>query len=94
MGLFDLAQEGDQILSYLETLKQENPREMEVRKNLAAFYQEKGQKQKAVAELDALGDMLLDAGDTRGAVQVVEGIISLNPPNLEDYQKLLSQLKG
>lgn len=94
MGLFDPAQEGEQILSYLESLKQENPREMDVRKNLAAFYQGQGQKQKAVAELDALGDMLLDAGDTRRAVQVVEDIISLNPPNLEDYQKLLSQLKG
>ena len=94
MGLFDPAQEGDKILSYLEKLKQENPRKMDVRKNLAAFYQGQGQKQKAVAELDALGDMLLDDGDKRGAVQVVEEIISLNPPNIEDYQKLLSQLKG
>jgi len=94
MALFDPAQEGDKILSYLEKLKQENPRKMDVRKNLAAFYQGQGQKQKAVAELDALGDMLLDGGDTRGAVQVVEDIISLNPPNIEDYQKLLSQLKG
>jgi hypothetical protein len=38
--------------------------------------------------------MLLDAGRKEDAIAVIQEIVSLNPPNLEDYQKLLEQLQG
>ncbi len=94
IGLFDPEQESSMIIEYLEELKEENPKEVGIRRNIAAFYQSQGQKQQAVTELDSVGDMLLDAGDRMGAIQIIEEIISLNPPNVEAYQKLLSQLKG
>jgi hypothetical protein len=36
----------------------------------------------------------LDAGDTAGAVKILERIIDLNPPNIEEYHQSLIQLKG
>ena len=79
-------------LQYLENLREKMPRKVDVRKRLAAFYRERGEKQKAIAELDALGDMLLDEGRTEEVIEIIEGIIALEPPNVEDYRKLLSQL--
>jgi len=79
-------------LQYLETLREKLPRKVDVRKRLAAFYTERGEKQKAIAELDSLGDMLLDEGRTEEVIEIIEGIIALEPPNVEDYRKLLSQL--
>lgn len=94
ISLFDPEQESSKIIEYLEELKEENPKKAGIRRSIAAYYQAQGQKQQAVAELDSTGDMLLDEGDRVGAIQIIEEIISLNPPNVEDYQKLLSQLKG
>lgn len=94
IGLLDPEDETSKIINYLEELKEENPKQIGIRKNIAAFYQSQGQQQQAVAELDSAGDMLLDEGDRMGAIQIIERIISLNPPNVEDYQKLLSQLKS
>jgi hypothetical protein len=38
--------------------------------------------------------MLLEAGKKSEAVAVIQEIVSLNPPNVEAYQKLLGQLEG
>jgi tetratricopeptide (TPR) repeat protein len=93
IGLLDPENEPSRIIQYLEELKEENPKKAGIRKTIASFYQAQGQEQQAVAELDSAGDMLLDEGDRVGAIQIIEEIISLNPANVEDYQKLLSQLK-
>jgi hypothetical protein len=47
-----------------------------------------------VAQLDALGEALLTEGDREGAVQAIETIISMNPPNQEDYKTLLAKIKS
>lgn len=51
-----------------------------------------GRKEKAVEELDALGDRLLNAGDREGAVLVIRQIIALDPPRVQDYRKVLGEL--
>ena len=61
---------------------------------LVDHYKKLGQNEKAIAELDGLGDLLLEAGRRDDAIGVIEEIISLSPPNIEAYQKLLKQLNA
>jgi hypothetical protein len=48
----------------------------------------------AVAQLDALGEGLLNAGERESAISVIESIIAMNPPNQAKYQLLLEKLKS
>jgi tetratricopeptide (TPR) repeat protein len=47
----------------------------------------------AISLLDKLGESQLEAGHTENAVNTIEKILKLNPPNADSYQQLLSQLK-
>lgn len=92
VALFDPEQYQDLLEEYLIGLKKEMPQEMFIIRRLVDFYKDLGQVDKAISELDGLGDMLLDAGRRSEAVAVIEEIVSLGPSNVEAYQKLLSQL--
>jgi tetratricopeptide (TPR) repeat protein len=91
--LFDPESEADNVRDYLILLKEEIPSEDYIVRQLAAHYQKLGQIELAISELDGLGDMLLEAGNKKAAVDVIQNIINLNPPNIEAYQKLLGQLQ-
>lgn len=93
-GRFDPQEESDQIISYYQALKEENPHKSGIRRSLADFYRSQGDREQAITELDLLGDMLLDEGDQERAIEVIQEIIDLNPPHLEEYKKLLRQLAG
>jgi hypothetical protein len=41
-----------------------------------------------------MADQLLDSGDRRSAVEMVEAIIAMNPPNSNQYRQLLQQIKS
>ncbi|MEJ2411997.1 MAG: hypothetical protein P8Y34_03240 [Anaerolineales bacterium] len=62
-------------------------------RRLVDFYKNLGRKEHAIAELDGLGELLLDTGRRDDALAVVQEIIDLGPPNVEAYQKLLDQLQ-
>jgi tetratricopeptide (TPR) repeat protein len=91
---FDIVNESEMILEYLTHLKKEKPGETVVTRQLASLYHRAGETDKAIAELDKFGDTLLDEGRVEDVILVIEDIISFNPPNIEDYRKLLEQLKG
>jgi tetratricopeptide (TPR) repeat protein len=94
LGLY--AKEGkiNKIVSMLEELVQINPNDAAVRQRLASIYRKKGQNKEAIQQLDALGELQLDAGLTEEAAKTIKQIIAMNPTNVEDYKKLLSQLGG
>jgi predicted Zn-dependent protease len=81
-------------IPFLEELLQENPKLIIVRHYLAGEYRHAGQVTEAIAQLDAVGDMLLDAGDKAGATQVIESIIAMAPPNVADYKAVLEKLQS
>ncbi len=91
--LFDPESEAENVRKYLIDLKEEIPNEDYIVRQLAAYYNNLGQTELAISELDGLGDMLLEAGDKGAAEEVIQEIINLNPPNIEAYQKLLGQLQ-
>jgi tetratricopeptide (TPR) repeat protein len=90
--LFDPHQNTEVVEDYLTTLNTELPNEEYIIRKLVEFYTAIGHQEKAISELDGLGDKLLDAGRKEDAIAVIEEIVSLGPPNVEDYQKLLEQL--
>jgi len=91
---YDPESQSDSIKEYLVQLKEEKPDEDYIVRQLVSLYKHMGLMDQAISELDNLGDMLLEAGRKQDAVQVIQEIISFSPSNIEDYQKLLEQLKN
>jgi len=80
-------------IPFLEELVTENPTQAVLQRALAEEYRQAKRIPEAVATLDKLGESLLNAGDRDGAVQVIDAIISMNPPNQANYRILLARLK-
>ncbi len=81
-------------IEFLAELTHENPERIPVRRRLADLYRHVGRVADAVSQLDTIGDMLVEAGDRNGAIQTIETIIGLDPPNKADYQALLAQIRA
>ena len=94
LSIMEFSGDGQKVQSYLEKLAEEYPDRTYLRRKKAELYQQKGQAEEAIRELDAIGEVLLNAGDNEGAIQVIEAILELDPPNKADYQELISQLQA
>jgi tetratricopeptide (TPR) repeat protein len=84
----------ERVLSTLEELVRSQPDEADLRQRLAEVYRQQGRISDAIAQLDALGELQLEAGDQSGATRTIRRIVSLNPPDVDDYRTLLEQLEG
>jgi tetratricopeptide (TPR) repeat protein len=82
-----------EAIPFLEELVNEYPKQGLLRRALAEEYRHAERIPDAVVQLDALGDLLLNAGDQDGAIQSIETIMAMNPPNMEDYKTLLAKIK-
>ncbi len=82
----------EQALALLQEAVRLQPQQMALRARLARAYIEAGQREKAIRELDALGELQLEQGLREQAITTVRFIISLKPKNAEAYRQLLSQL--
>ena len=78
----------------LNELVSEYPQQVIVRRYLAEEYHQAGNIPEAVAQLDALAETLLNSGDRPAAIQIIEAIVAMNPPNLGDYKNLLVKIKS
>jgi tetratricopeptide (TPR) repeat protein len=88
------ANQQQQGVSFLEALVKENPERLPLRRRLADLYRSLGESQKAVEQLDAIGETALQNGDKKTAILAIEAILATNPPNREDYLKVLQEIKG
>jgi tetratricopeptide (TPR) repeat protein len=82
------------VVPFLEEMIKEDPKQGILRQALAEEYHQAGRIPEAVTQLDALGNILLTAGDREGAIRVLETILALNPPNSKAYQSLLVKIKA
>ncbi len=94
MRLYARQGQTDLIAQVLQEQVALYPDEMALRSRLAAFYAHVGRHAEAIEQLDALGELQLDAGMHKAAAQTIRRIIALNPPGVEDYKRLLRQLGG
>jgi tetratricopeptide (TPR) repeat protein len=83
-----------EAIPFLLELVNENPQQPLLRRALAEEYRHAKRIPEAISQLDTLGESLLKAGERDAAVQVVESIIAMNPPNHARYQLLLEKLKS
>jgi len=95
VALIDYYHERDEdrrALALLEEAVHLQPRQMPLRARMARSYIDAGMHDEAILELDALGELQLDAGLRKQAMATVRFIISLNPENVDAYRQLLAQL--
>ncbi|MCS6835681.1 MAG: tetratricopeptide repeat protein [Anaerolineae bacterium] len=82
------------ITQLLEQLVNTYQKDTALRARLASIYKRLGQVQKAVEQLDALGELQLDAGLNKDAANTIRQIIAMKPERVEEYIRLLQQLNA
>ena len=84
----------DDVIEFMENLVNERPQQAMIRWRLAEQYQKAGRTSDAIKQLDTAGDILLDAGDRKGASDAIQMIVNLNPPDVGKYKQLLERIKS
>jgi tetratricopeptide (TPR) repeat protein len=92
LRLFAQQKRGDQIVGLLEQMVTNMPNDMALRSRLAAVYRQTNRRDDAIAQLDALGELQLEAGLYQDACATIKQILSLQPSDIEQYKSLLTQL--
>ncbi|MEJ5225007.1 MAG: tetratricopeptide repeat protein, partial [Anaerolineales bacterium] len=86
--------QGDKALAFVQSMLEEDPNRVELRRVLAAIYQRAGKVEQAVEQLDMVGNALMDAGDRDGTIEIITTILTLNPPNADQYRQVLQSLQA
>lgn len=79
-------------LTILEDLVESEPESIPLRARIAQLYLNLGNRERALAHLDILGDLQLEAGHKEAAVKTLEAILALNPPDREAYADLYREM--
>jgi hypothetical protein len=83
----------DRLIQFLEGLVNEYAERIPIRRRLADSYRQAGRLADAVFQLDSIGEMFMQNHDRPAAIQTIETIVALDPPNRDDYLMLLEQLR-
>ncbi len=94
LSLYAKSKQINRITQLLEELVTMYPNDTGLRSRLGAIYTQLNRKEDAIKQLDALGELQLEAGLHQDAINTIRQIVKLNPDGIEDYRKLLSQLGG
>jgi tetratricopeptide (TPR) repeat protein len=81
------------IIVFLEKLSENWPERVILKQYLAEFYQEIGQIEDAIQQLDAVGEIFLESGNQEAAIRMIQKIITLNPRDVDKYKRLLDELQ-
>ena len=81
-------------IPFLQKLIEEHSDQLILQRALAEELHKAGRTPEAIAQLDAIGDKLMEKDDKAGLIDVVNRILSMNPPNADEYRSLLAQLRG
>ncbi|HMZ08010.1 MAG TPA: tetratricopeptide repeat protein [Anaerolineales bacterium] len=84
---------GDLAFTFLSDLVREHDDVPLLKRTLAALLHRLGRTNEAISMLDLLGETLLQKNDKQGAMEVINQIVLMNPPNVEDYRVLLNQMR-
>lgn len=84
----------NEALPFIEKLLEEHSDQLVLQRALADELHKVGRTAEAIAKLDAIGDRLMESNDKVGLIDVINRILSMNPPNADDYRTLLAQVRG
>ena len=73
----------EQGIKFIEELQQERPDDLVLKRALAQQYQQAGQIEDAVAQLDSIADSFLNSGHKEEAIVTINQILLMNPPTAE-----------
>lgn len=79
-------------IPFIEKLLDEHGDVILLRRSLAEQLYRAGRVSDAIAQLDAIGDRLMEVGDREGVAEIIRQILAMNPPNADEYRTLLAQL--
>jgi len=82
------------LVEALGPLSKAHPVHLSLHIRLARTYLDLRLKEEAIAALDTVGEIQLEAGKTKDAIRTIQAIIHLGPSHVEGYEQLLSQLKA
>ena len=85
--------QNDKSINFLVDLIQDHEDQTFLSRKLAEQLHRAGRSEDALSLLDNLGESLLKAGRSEEAVEIVQQIIRMNPPAVNDYRRLLAQLQ-
>lgn len=94
LAIYAKNKQAPRIVKVLEDLVKHYPNDTGLRSRMAAIYRQLGRKKEAIEQLDALGELQLEAGMHNDARNTIRQIIAMQPDGVEDYKSLLSQLGG
>jgi len=84
----------DAAITFIEDLIKDHDEQPLLKRALAARLHHAGRTQEAISILDQLGDDLVQLGDKQGALEVINQIVLMNPPNVTEYRQLLMQMQN
>lgn len=84
----------EQALEMLRELAQAYPQEMSIHAHLAKEYVKRNMRPEAIAALNVLGELQLDAGLYHEAAETIRQLAGLEPDKAEEYQRALRHILG
>ncbi|MDO9303407.1 MAG: tetratricopeptide repeat protein [Anaerolineales bacterium] len=84
----------DAAIAFVEDMLKEHPDQPLLKRALAMRFQHAGRIEEAISLLDVLGETLMQSGNKQGALEVINQIVLMNPPNVEEYRQLLFQMQS
>lgn len=94
MSYLESQRKDEVAILFLEDLMKEHGDEPILKRALAAQFHRMDRTGEAITILDALGESLMQSGDKLKAQEVINQIVMMNPPNVDDYRKLLFQMQN
>ena len=82
-----------EAIQFINELLVDHATRSDLRKRVAELFVRDHQTNEAVAQLDTVADTLLSENKHMEAVNMLETIISLNPPNANEYRSALENLR-
>jgi tetratricopeptide (TPR) repeat protein len=93
VAFFEKSQQVSSAVEFIVNAIIQRPEKRDLRSRLLVLANRLGEVSAIVENLDHKAESLLEAGNKPGAVSLLEAIISLYPPNVDDYKKVLENIK-
>ena len=77
----------------LVDLLMDHPAVGELHRTLGEQYRRKGKMEDAIKKFDRAAEIFLERGDKEAAIESITRILSMNPPDADEYQQVLIQIQ-
>ena len=82
------------VAGLLAELLVDHPSIVELHRALGEEYIKQGKVPDAIQKLDRAAELYLEVANKEAAIETLARILSLNPPNLAEYQKVLAEIQA